>query len=98
MIRGAVQVSDVFTTDPQLTLGKDAVLGDPKKVSGFQNVAPVVKQSLRTSEGPAFTQTLNAVSALLTIPAIQKMNAAAALDKQSLAAVAHACLAANHLA
>jgi osmoprotectant transport system substrate-binding protein len=95
---GQVQVSDVFTTDPQLTLGKYTVLSDPKKVFGFQNVAPVVKQSLLTSEGPAFTQTLNAVSALLTIPAIQKMNAAVALDKQSPSAVAHAFLVANHLA
>jgi osmoprotectant transport system substrate-binding protein len=67
-------------------------------VFGFQNVAPVVKQSLVKSEGPAFTQTLNAISTLLTIPAIQKMNAAVALDKQSPAAVAHAFLVANHLA
>jgi osmoprotectant transport system substrate-binding protein len=95
---GQVQVSDVFTTDPQLTSGKYAILTDPKKVFGFQNVAPVVKQSLLKSEGPAFTQTLNSVSALLTIPAIQKMNAAVALDKQSPAAVAHAFLVANHLA
>jgi osmoprotectant transport system substrate-binding protein len=95
---GQVQVSDVFTTDPQLTTGKYTILGDPKKVFGFQNAAPVVKQSLVKSEGPAFTQTLNAVSALLTIPAVQKMNAAVALDKQSPGAVAHAFLVANHLA
>jgi osmoprotectant transport system substrate-binding protein len=95
---GQVQVADVFTTDPQLISGKYTILSDPKKVFGFQNVAPVVKRSLLTSEGPAFTQTLNAVSALLTITAIQKMNAAVALDKQSPAAVAHAFLAANHLA
>jgi osmoprotectant transport system substrate-binding protein len=95
---GQVQVSDVFTTDPQLTTGKYVVLNDPKKIFGFQNVAPVVKQSLVTAEGPAFTQTVNAVSALLTIPALQKMNAAVALDKQSPAAVAHAFLVANHLA
>jgi osmoprotectant transport system substrate-binding protein len=95
---GQVQVSDVFTTDPQLTLGKYTILSDPKKVFGFQNAAPVVKQSVVNAEGPAFTQTLNAVSALLTIPAIQKMNAAVALDQQSPAAVAHAFLVANHLA
>ncbi len=94
---GQVEVSDVFTTDPQLTTGKYVVLTDTKKIFGFQNVAPVVKQSLVKSEGPAFTQTVNAVSALLTIPALQKMNAAVALDKQSPAAVAHAFLVANHL-
>jgi osmoprotectant transport system substrate-binding protein len=95
---GQVQVTDVFTTDPQLTTGKYFVLSDPKKIFGFQNVAPVVKQSLLKAEGPAFAQTINAVSALLTIPALQKMNAAVALDKQSAAAVAHAFLVANHLA
>jgi osmoprotectant transport system substrate-binding protein len=95
---GQVQVTDVFTTDPQLTTGKYTVLTDTKKIFGFQNVAPVVKQSLVKAEGPAFAQTINAVSALLTIPALQKMNAAVALDKQSPAAVAHAFLVANHLA
>jgi len=94
---GQVQVSDVFTTDPQLTTGKYVVLTDPKKVFGFQNVAPIVKQSLLTTEGPAFAQTLNRVSALLTIPAIQKMNAAVALDQQSPTAVAHQFLQANNL-
>lgn len=94
---GQVQVSDAFTTDPQLTTGKYTILTDPKKVFGFQNVAPVVKQSLISSEGPAFTQTLNQVSALLTIPAIQKMNAAVALDQQSPASVAAAFLKANGL-
>jgi len=95
---GQVQVSDVFTTDPQLLTGKYTVLSDPKNIFGYQNAAPVVKQSVLNAEGPAFEQTLNAVSALLTIPAIQRMNAAVALDKQSPATVAHKFLAANHLA
>jgi osmoprotectant transport system substrate-binding protein len=94
---GQVQVSDVFTTDPQLTTGKYTVLTDPKKVFGFQNVAPIVKQSLLTSEGPAFAQTINKVSSLLTIPAIQKMNAAVALDQQPPQAVARQFLQANGL-
>jgi osmoprotectant transport system substrate-binding protein len=92
-----VQVSDVFTTDPQLTTGKYAILSDPQKVFGFQNVAPIVKQSVVTAEGPAFAQTINKVSALLTIPAIQKMNAAVALDQQPFAQVARQFLAANGL-
>jgi len=94
---GQVQVSDVFTTDPQLTTGKYVVLTDPKKVFGFQNVAPIVSQKVLKAEGPAFAQTINKVSALLTIPAIQKMNAAVALDQQSPASVAHQFLAANGL-
>ncbi len=94
---GQVQISDVFTTDAQLTTGKYALLSDPKKVFGFQNVAPVVKQSVLAAEGPAFAETINKVSALLTIPAIQKMNAAVSLDQQSPAAVAHTFLVANGL-
>jgi osmoprotectant transport system substrate-binding protein len=94
---GKVQLSDVFTTDPQLTTGKYTILSDPNKVFGFQNVAPIVKQSVLAAEGPAFADTINKVSALLTIPAIQKMNAAVALDKQPPAAVAHQFLSANGL-
>jgi osmoprotectant transport system substrate-binding protein len=92
-----VQVSDVFTTDPQLTTGKYTILSDPKNVFGFQNVAPIVKKSVLKAEGPVFEQTLNKVSALLTLAAIRKMNAAVALDQQSPSAVAHKFLAANHL-
>ena len=92
-----VQVSDVFTTDPQLTTGKYTVLSDPKNVFGFQNVAPIVKKSVIKAEGPVFAQTLNKVSALLTLDAIRKMNAAVALDQQSPAAVARKFLEANHL-
>jgi osmoprotectant transport system substrate-binding protein len=95
---GQVQVGDVFTTDPQLTTGKYTILSDPKNVFGFQNVAPIVKKSVLSAEGPAFAQTINSVSALLTIPAIQKMNAAVALDQQNPATVAHQFLVANHLA
>ncbi len=94
---GQVQVSDVFTTDPQLTTNKYTILTDPKFVFGFQNVAPIVSQKVVTAEGPAFAETLNKVSALLTIPAIQKMNAAVALDQQSPDAVARQFLQANGL-
>jgi osmoprotectant transport system substrate-binding protein len=94
---GQVQVSDVFTTDPQLSTGKYVVLADPKHEFGFQNVAPVVKQSVVSAEGPAFAQALNAVDALLTTKAVIAMNAAVALNKQTPASVAHAFLQANGL-
>jgi osmoprotectant transport system substrate-binding protein len=94
---GQVDVQDVFTTDGQLLGGKFKLLADPKHVFGFQNVAPVVKKSVLAAEGPAFEQTLNQVSALLTIPAIQQMNAAVSIDKQSAAVVAAKFLKANGL-
>ncbi len=94
---GQVDVQDVFTTDGQLLGGKFKVLADPKHVFGFQNVAPVVKRSVLSAEGPAFAETLNKVSALLTTPAIQQMNKAVSIDKQSPATVAKQFLAANGL-
>jgi osmoprotectant transport system substrate-binding protein len=94
---GQVKVGTIFTTDPQLQSGKYTVLTDTKKLFGFQNVAPILKASLVGQEGPAFTDTVNKVSALLTLPAIIKMNAAVQLDQQSPASVAKAFLAANGL-
>jgi osmoprotectant transport system substrate-binding protein len=95
---GQVNTQVVFTTDGQLLSGKFKLLADPKHVFGFQNVAPVVKKSVLVAEGPAFEQTLNSVSALLTLHAIQQLNAAVSIDKQSAASVAHQFLVANGLA
>ena len=64
---------------------------------GFQNVAPVVKKSVLTQEGPAFAQTLNAVSSKLTLEAMRKMNGAVSLDKQDPAKIADQFLRANGL-
>jgi osmoprotectant transport system substrate-binding protein len=94
---GQVNVQNVFTTDGQLLSGKFKVLSDPKHVFGFQNVAPVVKKSVLAAEGTAFAQTLNKVSSLLSIKAIQQMNAAVSIDKQSATSVASQFLKANGL-
>jgi osmoprotectant transport system substrate-binding protein len=95
---GKVDTADVFTTDGQLQGNKYVVLTDPKNVFGFQNVAPVVSQKVLNAEGPAFAETLNAVSSKLTDEAMRKMNAAVDLDKQDPAAVAKRFLQANSLA
>src|SRR4051812_39742511 len=92
-----IDVAAIFTTDPQLKSGKYAVLKDTKGIFGFQNVTPVVSKKVLTQQGPAFGQTLNAVSAKLTNDAIITMNAAVALDKQKPAAVAKQFLQANGL-
>jgi osmoprotectant transport system substrate-binding protein len=94
---GQVNVQNVFTTDGQLLSGKFTVLADPKHVFGYQNVAPVVKESVLSAEGPEFIETLNKVSALLTTKAMQQMNAAVSIDKQSAATVAAQFLKANGL-
>jgi osmoprotectant transport system substrate-binding protein len=94
---GQVDVQDVFTTDGQLLGDKFKVLSDPKHVFGFQNVAPIVKKSVLSAEGPAFEETIDKVSKLLTIPAIQQMNKAVTIDKQSATSVAAQFLKANGL-
>jgi osmoprotectant transport system substrate-binding protein len=95
---GQVNVQSVFSTDGQLLGGKFKVLADPKHVFGFQNVAPIINKKVLDAEGPAFAETINKVSALLTIPAIQQMNKAVSIDKQSASSVAAQFLKANGLA
>lgn len=83
-----VDAADVLTTDGQLQSGRYVVLSDPRHVFGFENVAPVVAERVLRAQGPAFAATLNAVSRALTLGAMQRMNAAVALDGKSPAAVA----------
>jgi osmoprotectant transport system substrate-binding protein len=95
---GKVLAADVFSTDPPLAKpSKYTVLADPKHVTGFQNVAPIVKTSVAKALGPKFTATVNAVSKDLTLQAIIAMNKAVEVDKASPAVVAKAFLKVNHL-
>jgi osmoprotectant transport system substrate-binding protein len=95
--QGDVLAADVFTTDPQLLSGKYVQLRDPKNMFGFQHVAPVVDRDLVREYGARFAATLNAVSKLLTVRAIQAMNKAVGVDKKPAAKVADAFLRANKL-
>lgn len=94
---GKANAAVVFTTDPQLKGSKYTVLTDEKHIFGFQNVGMVIKASVAKAEGPAFTATINKVSALLSSKAIIALNAAVELDQQNPAKVAAAFLKANHL-
>jgi osmoprotectant transport system substrate-binding protein len=94
---GNVDTADVFTTDGQLKSGKYTILTDTKHIFGFQNVVPVISKKLLASEGPAFAQTLNAVSAKLTNTVMQGLNAAVDIDKVDPATVASKFLQANGL-
>jgi osmoprotectant transport system substrate-binding protein len=96
---GTVLAADVFSTDPPLSApSKYTVLTDPKHVTGFQNVSPIVTTSVVSSAGSSFASTVNAVSAKLTLPAILAMNKAVEVDQKTPAAVAKAFLQANGLA
>ena len=95
--RGEVLAADVFTTDPQLLSSKYVQLRDPKNMFGFQHVAPVVDRDLVQQNGRKFTSTVNKVSSLLTVRAMQAMNKAVGVDKRPAARVADAFLRANDL-
>jgi osmoprotectant transport system substrate-binding protein len=95
---GKILAGDGFSTDPPLGKpSKYTVLADPKHVTGFQNVAPIVGTPIVKTLGSKFTSTVNAVSAKLTLPAILAMNKAVIVDKQSAASVAGKFLQANGL-
>jgi osmoprotectant transport system substrate-binding protein len=72
--QNAVQAADVNTTDGDLATGDYRVLKDPSHVLGWGNVVPVVTQKTLQKEGPTFAATINAVNALLTLPAMRQMN------------------------
>jgi osmoprotectant transport system substrate-binding protein len=95
--RGRVEAADVFTTDPQLLSNKYVQLRDPKNMFGFQHVAPVVDRDLIAENGARFTSTLNKVSGLLTVRAMQAMLRAVVIAKRSPQRVADAFLRANDL-
>lgn len=94
---GSVQAADVFTTDGQLASGQYQLLRDPDRVFGFGNVVPVVTQGALLTEGPAFAQTIDAVSAQLTTPAIRQLNADVSLYNMTPASAAHQFLLAHGL-
>jgi osmoprotectant transport system substrate-binding protein len=92
-----VQAADVNTTDGQLTTGNYVLLRDPQKVLGWGNVVPVVSTQAIRAEGPAFVDTINRVSALLTLQVIRQLNAAVDIYNEDPAAVAQQFLAAHGL-
>jgi osmoprotectant transport system substrate-binding protein len=95
---GKVDVIAGFTTEGQLLdTKKYMTLTDPRHIFGFQNVAPVVSKKVLSAQGQGFQQTLDAVSSKLTNEALQKMNQAVDVDKQSPASVASQFLQANGL-
>jgi osmoprotectant transport system substrate-binding protein len=89
---------DGFSTDPLQLSPKYTTLVDDKHIFGFQNVAPVVQQSLLSgANGALLAKTANAVSAKLTLGAMQAMNKAYYVDKATAKQIAAGFLKANGL-
>lgn len=93
LLDNRVDTIAIFTTDGQLTANKYVILDDPKNIFGYQNIAPVVNKTVLQSEGPAFAQTLNAVSSHLTTQVMQRLNGEVVLNHRGPADVAREFLA-----
>jgi osmoprotectant transport system substrate-binding protein len=90
---------DGFSTDPAQLQHKYTALKDTKHIFGFQNVAPVLlQQLLKGSSGTLLAKTCNAVSAKLSLAAMQAMNKAYYVNKQTAKQIAKTFLKANGLA
>jgi glycine betaine/choline ABC-type transport system substrate-binding protein len=86
--QGTVQAAVVNTTDPQLLSGSYPLLHDPENVFGWGNVVPVASTKALDAEGPVFIDTINRVSALLSLDAMRELNAQVVLYNQDPAAAA----------
>jgi osmoprotectant transport system substrate-binding protein len=86
--QGSVQAANVGTTDGELTTGHYTLLRDPRHAFGWGNVVPVVAARVIAAEGPAFTQTIDRVSALLTTNVLRRLNAAVDQSNQDPKVVA----------
>jgi osmoprotectant transport system substrate-binding protein len=85
---GTVQAAYVGTTDGELASGDYLLLRDSLRSFGFGNVVPVVSSKVLASEGPAFANVINGVSAALSLSAIREMNAQVDIAQQDPATVA----------
>jgi osmoprotectant transport system substrate-binding protein len=91
--QGTVQAAYVNTTDGQFTTGNYVLLKDPRYAFGIGNVVPVMSAKTLDAEGPAFADTIDRVSSLLTLPVIRELNALVDLAGETPAGVASRFLA-----
>ena len=95
--RGEIEAADVFTTDPQLLRSDLIVLDDDKKLFGFQNVVPLIRDDAFAELDDDASHFLNELQSLLTLEAIQAMNEASAINRLDPAQVAKMFLDDNGL-
>ncbi len=94
---GDVDVASVFTAEAQLA-GRDyVVLEDPRGLFASGHVAPVISDQILELHGPALQTAIDAVSKVLTTPAMREMNAAVDLNDRLPGDVAREFLQASNL-
>jgi osmoprotectant transport system substrate-binding protein len=94
---GSVDVGSVFTADAQLAGDKYVVLADPRGLFASGHVAPIVSDKALATHGPDLQDSIDAVTNVLTTPAMRRMNASVDLSHRSPAAVAAEFLRAQRL-
>ncbi|MFH9399669.1 ABC transporter substrate-binding protein [Streptomyces sp. NPDC017638] len=77
--QNAVQLADIFSTDPNITKEKFVVLQDPKNLFGFQNVQPLARKGALPKKG---VDALNAVSAKLDTKTLLDLDTQVQADKK----------------
>jgi osmoprotectant transport system substrate-binding protein len=94
LVKGQIQVGNIFSTDSSIATNKFVVLDDPKNLYLAENIIPLIRSS---ANNPTVSGALNAVSAKLTTENLTTYLAKVQVDKQDTAAVAKAFLSENGL-
>ncbi|MCO8274145.1 ABC transporter substrate-binding protein [Actinoplanes sp. TRM 88003] len=94
LVKGQIQVGNIFSTDSSITVNKFVVLEDPKSLYLAENIIPLIRT---TANNPTVSGALNAVSAKLTTENLTTTLAKVQVDKQDTASVAKAWLTENGL-
>jgi osmoprotectant transport system substrate-binding protein len=94
---GSADIASVFTTEGQLAGDEYVVLADPLRLFASGHVAPVISDKVMAAHGPQLQEAIDAVTRVLTTPAMREMNAAVDLEKRPPADVAREFLTAAGL-
>ncbi|HEX4364103.1 MAG TPA: glycine betaine ABC transporter substrate-binding protein [Solirubrobacteraceae bacterium] len=94
---GAVHVASMFTSEGQLAGHRYVLLADPRGLFASGHVAPIVSEKVLTAYGPRLSSAIDAVTRVLTTPAMRRMNAEVDLQGRTAASVAAAFLRAQQL-
>jgi osmoprotectant transport system substrate-binding protein len=94
---GDVDVSIVFTTDPQIQRESEVLLEDDRGMFPPYNSTLVMRKEVAERAGPDLRRALMRIQARLTDENMQELNARVDLDGEEPAEVAKAYLAENGL-
>jgi osmoprotectant transport system substrate-binding protein len=93
---GDIDVGELFTTDPNITLKNYVLLEDDKHLQLADNVAPVVRNQV-LQQGADMRTLLNSVTSKLTTADLTNMNQQVSINHQDASAVAKTYLQSKQL-